>query len=78
MGDQKSIGNYAVIQVCPICNNSKLHDFGDTYPRLGCEKCGRVWVHTDGMWVSEVRQVRIIREPKVGDSPDDFLEVVED
>lgn len=74
MVDQKLIGSD--LKECPLCNN-KVHEFGEDHPEYGCEGCKRIWIFSnDGMWVSKARKVKVIREPKAGDSIDDFLEEI--
>lgn len=61
--------------MCPVCQ-TPVFEIGEG--EFGCDSCKRVWVYHDGMWVSKARKVRIIKEPKVGDKPSDFLEPLED
>lgn len=64
------------LERCPVCQVA-VHEIEEK--EFGCENCGRVWVYTqDEMWVSKVRKVRLKREPRVGDSPNDFLEPIKD
>lgn len=61
------------LKECPVCHKP-VHEIEEN--EFGCDQCKRVWLPHDGMWVSKARTVRLTREPKVGDSPDDFLEPI--
>jgi len=60
---------------CFICK-TPLHEIGDN--RYGCDTCKRIWKENkiDGTWESEVRQVKIVKEPKKGDTYDDIVKPV--
>lgn len=63
------------LETCPVCQLPVYEIEEETF---GCDSCKRVWVPHDDMWVSKVRKVKLIREPRVGDKPSDFLEPLSD